>query len=130
MKIVFCLLQSLRHLCRRVEGREDIESFRLKMILRYIHVYIHVCIYYMYVCIHGMRIISTIIICSNICSNDVCVQCILSFYFRLLQIASFSGKMNALNEVYTFTVYTYMYIIYYNYIYTCIYMYTYTYYSI
>ena len=28
------LLQSLRHLCRRVPAREDIESFRLKMILR------------------------------------------------------------------------------------------------
>lgn len=28
------LSQSLRHLCRRVPAREDIESFRLKMILR------------------------------------------------------------------------------------------------
>ena len=33
-------VQSLRHLCRRVEGREDIESFRLKMILRYAYMYI------------------------------------------------------------------------------------------
>jgi len=45
------IMKSLRHLCRRIPAREDIESFRLKMIL------------------------------------------------RLLQIASFSGKMNALNEV-------------------------------
>ena len=33
-------VQSLRHLCRRVEGREDIESFRLKMILRFAHVHL------------------------------------------------------------------------------------------
>lgn len=45
------IMKSLRHLCRRVPAREDIESFRLKMIL------------------------------------------------RLLQISSFSGKMNALNEI-------------------------------
>ena len=31
-----CCVQSLRHLCRRMEGREDIESFRLKMILRFV----------------------------------------------------------------------------------------------
>ncbi|XP_064393950.1 probable ubiquitin carboxyl-terminal hydrolase FAF-X [Halichondria panicea] len=45
------IMKSLRHLCRRIPAREDIETFRLKMIL------------------------------------------------RLLQIASFSGKMNALNEI-------------------------------
>ncbi len=28
------IMKSLRHLCRRVPAREDIESFRLKMILR------------------------------------------------------------------------------------------------
>ncbi|KAL5475916.1 hypothetical protein EMCRGX_G025794 [Ephydatia muelleri] len=45
------IMKSLRHLCQRVSTREDIETFRLKMIL------------------------------------------------RLLQVASFSGKMNALNEI-------------------------------
>ena len=30
------IMKSLRHLCRRVPAREDIESFRLKMILRFV----------------------------------------------------------------------------------------------
>ncbi|XP_019859890.1 PREDICTED: probable ubiquitin carboxyl-terminal hydrolase FAF-X isoform X1 [Amphimedon queenslandica] len=45
------IMKSLRHLCSVIPGRDDIETFRLKMIL------------------------------------------------RLLQIPSFSGKMNALNEI-------------------------------
>ena len=32
------IMKSLRHLCRRVPAREDIESFRLKMILRWVRV--------------------------------------------------------------------------------------------
>ena len=43
-------LQSLRHLCRRVPARDDIESFRLKMILRYVHV--SACIR-TYACVHN-----------------------------------------------------------------------------
>ena len=54
-------LQSLRHLCSIIPGRDDIETFRLKMIL------------------------------------------------RLLQIPSFSGKMNALNEVINIHYYYYYY---------------------
>lgn len=34
-KLCNLVLQSLRHLCQRVSTREDIETFRLKMILRY-----------------------------------------------------------------------------------------------
>ena len=38
------VLQSLRHLCQRVSTREDIETFRLKMILRY-RVFRAVCVH-------------------------------------------------------------------------------------
>ena len=63
--------QSLRHLCQRIPGREDIETFRLKMVLRYDYCSQH----------------------PSHCSEEI-------VYCRLLQISSFSGKMNALNEVY------------------------------
>lgn len=118
-------VQSLRHLCRRVPAREDIESFRLKMILRWVATWygdvslVHmtsegglhgVATCYAYGLGGGymglLRAMHSTWPQRPRVGYMVLLHAMHSLwghffllFFRLLQIASFSGKMNALNEV-------------------------------
>ena len=84
--------QSLRHMCRRMPAREDIEqieSFRLKMILRWVASFLALLVI---VCSLVSPVPSGLFVNKS-------YNCFFFCFSRLLQIASFSGKMNALNEV-------------------------------